>query len=93
MNIYSLQSSYQPSKHRIVKAVYEADVFKFDTGTLSPFSVLTIDELDPVSKSLCFDLIRTCGRVDLDGENKYHINAQGALIELIDWVEAVYEII
>lgn len=93
MNLYYLQSEYQPSKHRIVKAVYEADDFKFDTGTLSPFSVLTIDELDPVSKSLCFDLIRTVGRVDLDGENKYHINDQGALIELIDWVEAVYEII
>lgn len=93
MNIYFLQSEYQPSKHRIVKAVYDSEVFKFDTGTLSPFSVLTIDELDPVSKGLCFDLIRTCGRVDMDGENKYHVNAQGALIELIDWVEAVYEII
>lgn len=88
MNIYYLQST-----RRIVKVVYDSEVFKFDTGTLSPFSVLTIDELDPVSKSLCFDLIRTCGRVDLDGENKYHVNAQGALIEMIDWVEAVYEII
>lgn len=93
MNLCYLQSEYAPSKHRIVKAVYDSEVFKFDTGTLSPFSVLTIDELDPVSKGLCFDLVRTCGRVDMDGENKYHVNAQGALIELIDWMEAVYEII
>lgn len=93
MNIYYLQSEYQTGKHRIVTVLYDADVFKFDTGTLSPFNVLTIDELDPVSKTLCFALMRTQGRVDLDGENKYHVNAQGALIELIDWVEAVYEII
>lgn len=84
---------YNPIDGKIFYVVYDKDCFAFLHSTNIPLSILTIDELDPVSKTLCFDLMRTQGRVDMDGENKYHVNAQGALIELIDWVEAVYEII
>lgn len=89
MKLYYLQSEYSVGKHRIVKALYDDEVFKFDEGTLSPFNTLTIDEVDPLNKALCLGLYRTQNRADVEGENKHHVNAQGQLIEKVGWEEYI----
>ncbi|MBI5469016.1 MAG: hypothetical protein HY891_07760 [Deltaproteobacteria bacterium] len=93
MKIYYLQSVYQLGKHRIVKVLYNDEVFKFDEGTLSPFNTLTIDEIDPANKILCLDLARTVNKTDNVGEGKYYVDATSALMEKASWTEYVLEVI
>lgn len=92
MQIYYLQAEYLTGKRRIVKVLYDDEVFKFDEGTLAPFSTLIIDELDPTNKAICLDLYRMQNRADVDGENKYHVNYLGQLIEKIGWQEHINEV-
>lgn len=89
MKVYYLQSEYQTGKRRIVKVLYDDEVFKFDEGTLSPFSTLTVDELNPQNKTICLDLSRTCNKIDAAGEGKYHVNTLGQLIEKVGWQEKI----
>lgn len=89
MKLYYLQSEYQPGKHRIVAAIYDADAFKFDEGTLSPFNVLTIDEIALANKALCLDLAMTVNRTDANNEGKYYIDGLGALMEVALWSEYI----
>lgn len=87
MKVYYLQAEYQPAKHRIVTVNYNADDFKFDPITLSPYLILTIDEVAPVNQSLCFDLVKTVGRVNINGEGKYYIDNLGVLMQVAGWTE------
>lgn len=87
MKLYYLQSEYQAGKHRIVKCLYDDEVFKFDEGTLSPYSAIMIDEINQDNKALCIDLYRTQDRVDANGENKYYAGSTGALMEVGGWAE------
>jgi len=93
MKIYYTTTEYQAGKHRIVKVLYDDEVFKFDEGTLAPHGILTIAELDPVNKPLCLDLKRTEGKVDSVGENKYYVNANGQLMEKAGWAIEVPSLI
>jgi len=92
MRLYYLQSQYVSNKHKVVKALYDDEVFRFNEGVLSPFYVLNIDEVDPFNKALCLDLVRTANKVDEAGEGKYYINSGGILMEKEGWVEKVEEI-
>ena len=90
MKIYYLQSEHQPGKRRIVRVLYDDEVFKQDGGTLSPFSTTTIDEVDPVNKAVCLDLWQTAGKADANGLNKYYIDtATGNIMEREGWTEAI----
>ena len=86
MKLYYLQSN-----NRIITVKYEDEVFKFDTSTLSPFNAFEIDEVDPLNKSLCIDLVRACNRIDEGGDGKYAI-VGGVLLEKDNWVEKIYDI-
>jgi hypothetical protein len=90
MKLFYLQAEYLPGKHRIAAAVYDADLFRFDEGTLSAFDTLEIDEVDPDNKALCLDLARTVNRADEAGEPNYHVNGSGELMEKEGWQEASY---
>lgn len=89
MKVYYLQSEYQPSKHRVVAAVYDTDVFKSDTSTLSPYNTLTIDEVAPANQPLCLDLSRTVNRTDVNGVGKYYVDNTGVLMQVNGWTEYI----
>lgn len=91
MKLYYHQSEFSPGKHRVVAAIYDTDLFKFDTGTLSPFSTLSIDEVDPNNKAICLDLVRTANRTDEAGEGKYYVS-NGQLMEKEGWTERTPEV-
>lgn len=87
MRVYYLQTEYQPGRHRIVAAVYGADLFRFDDSRFAPFSALEIDEIDPDNKTVCIDIHKTLDRVDESGESKYYVNSSGEIMETAGWVE------
>jgi len=92
LKIYYLQLEYQPGKHRVIQCLYDFEVFKFDESTLSPYSTLIIDEIDPANKTLCIDLVRTVDRTDLNGEGKYYIDGLGTLMQVAGWTEYIPEV-
>lgn len=89
MKVYYLQAEYAPGKHRVVKALYDDEVFKFDEGVLSPFSTFTIDEVDPDNKMLCLDLVRSLNKTDENGAGKYYVDPNGTLMEKEGWEEYI----
>lgn len=89
MRIYYLNSEFLLRKHRIVNAVYNKDLFAFDEGNMSPFSTLTIDEIDPINKSICLDIVNHTSKEDASNEGKYYINSLGELMEKENWIERV----
>lgn len=80
---------YNATDGKIFYAVYDKDWFSFSHTTNIALTERTIDELDPLNKALCLDLYRMQGRVDVAGENKYHVDGMGQLVEKVGWQEAV----
>lgn len=74
--------------NKIVQAVYDDQVFKFDNSTLAPYYTFDIDEVDPTNKKICIDIIRTLNQVNDVGVNKYSIE-NGILVEEVGWVPKV----
>lgn len=68
MKIYYLQSS-----NRIVAAKYDVEISNFDVSTIAPFNTLYIDENELIHRSVCADLMKTLGKVDEFGDNKYFV--------------------
>lgn len=87
MKIYYLQAEYQPGKHRIVAAVYDADAFRHDTSNLSAHSVMMIDEGAPANQALCLDLERKLNGTDVNGDGKYYVDSTGVLMQIAGWTE------
>ena len=92
MKLYYLQTEYQPGKHRIVKVLYNVEDFAFDPSVLSPYAVLTIDELAPDNRGICTELRRVENKTDASGEGKYYIDSTGTLMEKDGWVEHILEV-
>lgn len=86
MRLYFIQSN-----NAFVAAKYDDELFRFDTATLSPFNTFDIDEVDPINKLICLDLIRTCNKVDEAGLYKYYLSG-GQIMQRVGWVEKPYEI-
>lgn len=80
-----------PKDGEIFYAVYDADWFRFTHSTNVPLSILSIAEIDPVNKGICIDLVRTCGRVDVNGRGKYYVS-DGVLYEREGWQEHVEDL-
>ena len=70
---------------RIRFAVYDADSFKTQVNINIPVNEFVIDEADD-NTSVCFDIVRTLGKVDEQGEFKYIIQ-NDILLEKQGWVE------
>ena len=65
---------YYTQKKKIIKVLYEKDIFGYDLSTLNPdHSVFEIEEIDPANKDICIDVTGTSDKVDKDGLNKYYI--------------------
>ena len=78
---------------RVVHANYDKDDFAWE-NTTSNASVYEIDEVDPINKDLCLDIMRTIGKEDVSGLNKYDVNlTTGELEEEVDWEEKPPEFI
>ena len=70
----------------VYKALLEKDIFLYEDPYGLTLSCLTIDEVDPLNKVLCIDLVRAVGRQDSNGLGKYYV-ASGALMEREGWEE------
>lgn len=87
MKAYYLQSEYQPGKHRIVNVCFDIDDPKFDPSVLSPYLTVMVDELNTANRALCVDLLRTCNKIDANGEGKYYVDDSGQIFEITGWTE------
>jgi len=75
--------------NKIVQVNYDKDDFAWENNANNA-SILEIDEIAPENKTICIDLIRTCHKTDIDGNNKYSIQ-NGQLMELEGWEEYIDE--
>ena len=82
---------YNTQDGRIFYTVYDVDFFKFTHTTNIPLETFEIDEIDPENKNICIDLVRTKGKTDIDGDNKYYI-INNELQENEGWEEHYEEI-
>ncbi len=74
----------------IYKTMLDRDVFTYDDPYGLALPHVTVDEVDPANKALCIDLLRTPGRVDLNGLNRYYIDTiTGDIMERAGWTEKV----
>ena len=73
----------------IIATVFDRDEFAWENNTNNA-SILEVDEIAPENKTICIDLIRTCHKTDIDGNNKYSIQ-NGELMELEGWEEYIDE--
>lgn len=89
MKIYCLDEEYTAGKHKIVVANYDRDDFAWKNTIGASYSVLTVDELGPDNKAICRALSASVHRLDVDGEQRYFIDADGDLAENIGWEEYV----
>lgn len=76
---------YNNQDGKIFYAVKNNDLFWFTHSANIPLNEFGIDEIDPVNKALCIDLVRTVNKIDNVGDNKYKIEA-GQLIEKEGWI-------
>ncbi len=88
MKIYYINQEYEAGKRRIVAANFDRDDFSWKNTINVPYSVLGVDEVDPENKEVCFDLARTYGSFDINGESKYYIS-DGNIYEVEGWEEYV----
>ena len=51
-----------------------------------PLALYEIDEIDPVSRLLCADIIANHKKIDINGEQKYSVATTG-LQEVVGWEE------
>lgn len=89
MKIYYINQEYEAGKRRIVAANFDRDDFSWKNTINVPYSVLGVDEVEPENKGICFDLVRSCGRIDLNGQGKYYVGNDGNLYEVEGWEEYV----
>jgi len=77
---------------KIIQVNYGAEDFKWD-NTSNGTSVYSIDELDPANRSICADVYRSQGKIDINGLGKYYIDtAAGNLVERAGWAEYVEDL-
>lgn len=74
---------------KIVQVNFDAHDYAWENRTNNA-QVLVIDEIDSANKGICIDLIRSMGRVDISGLDKYYI-LNGDLYEREGWIERVEE--
>jgi hypothetical protein len=85
MKIYYLPNG------KIVQINYDKDDFGWK-NTTNNASIFEIDEIAPINKELCIDLILTLNKVDINGLNKYYIqNDSGTwnLYQRDGWIEYI----
>ena len=92
MKIYYKNQEYTEGKKKILAVNYDRDDFSWNNTINIPYSVLTIDEVDPQNKEICIDLARTSHKADEFGEGKYFIDTNGDLAENEGWEEYYEEI-
>ena len=86
MKIYYATDADSEGRHRIFFAVLDRDTVLFEHSANVPLSTKTIDEIAD-NAALINDLRRTRGKVDVEGEHKYYVDAAGDIIEKDGWEE------
>ena len=65
---------------KVMKVLKESDFFTWKNTINIPHIVRTIDEIED-NKDLCLDLLRTSGKVDVDGNPKYFYDGDVLMME------------
>ena len=73
---------------KLFYAVPDKDLFWFMHTTNIPLVGLNIDEIDPINKAICLDLMQTVNKSDEAGRGKYYLSG-GELMLRVGWTEKV----
>ena len=65
---------------RVMNVLKESDFFTWKNTINIPHTIRTIDEIED-NKDLCLDLLRTSGKVDVDGNPKYFYDGDVLMME------------
>ena len=65
---------------KVMKVLKESDFFTWKNTINIPHTIRTIDEIED-NKNLCLDLLRTSGKVDVDGNPKYFYDGDVLMME------------
>ncbi len=73
---------YANSNLEIIRTIFDKDDFTTEVVIGYPYSMLEVDEIDPVNKANCNDVARIQKRKDINGLQKYHMIDNAGVIEL-----------
>ncbi|MCP4651061.1 MAG: hypothetical protein GY853_13420 [PVC group bacterium] len=79
MQIYFVEAT-----GRILRAIYDKDIFVTRVNFNISTETFEIDEIDPDNKELCRDIASTIRRKDAEGDPKYYMYDNAGTWELHD---------
>lgn len=77
---------YATDTGEIMGAWYDSDFFKRMFNTSTPHSILEVDEVDPENVEPCAMIVRSIGRFDSQGRQRFYIR-DGGVWERENWEE------